>query len=112
MDWNSLFPLVNPFVPNPELQKPENNFIENAISNGIEKGVGNVGDKIIHAGQTRLEGFMQNLPAIMAIGVTCYIVYIGFKTLWTGKLNDIIKIMPVIMFYIMFKLVWVCCILK
>lgn len=112
MDWKSLFPIVNPFVPNPDLQLPENNFIESAISNGIEKGIGNVGDKIIHAGQVKLQGFMQNIPDIIQIGVVCLIVYIAFKTLFTGKTENLAKVCPILMMYTIFKLVWNTCVLR
>lgn len=112
MNWESMFPLVNPFVPNPELQQPENNFIEGAISNGIEKGIGNVGEKVIHAGQMKLEGFMQNVPSIIEIGVICFLIYIAWKTLFTGNTKDLSKAVPCLFIYTLFKLVWNTCVLR
>lgn len=103
----ALFDIPNPFVYNPAFDQPENNFIEKGISNGIEKGLGNVGDKIIHAGEVKLESAMVNLPELASLALICYLIYLGYKMFIVHDTKlDISKIYPIVMVYIIFKLVW------
>lgn len=101
-----LFKIVNPFEHNPDLDLPEDNFIENSISSGIEKGLGNMGDKIIHAGQLKLEGILQNLPELATIALVCYFIYIGYTTMLKKEIPDLSKIFPITMIYVIFRLIW------
>jgi len=97
---------INPFVPNPAFNEPENNFIERGISSGIEKGLGKVGDSILHAGQLKLQGFAENLPELAGIALVCFYVYIGYKTFFKYDNNDLAKIFPITMLYVIFRLFW------
>jgi hypothetical protein len=101
-----LFKVVNPFKHNPDLDSPEDNFVENAISSGIEKGIGNIGDKIVHFGQLKLEGILQNLSELATIALVCYYVYLGYKSMLKRDMLDLSRIFPVTMIYIIFRLVW------
>ncbi len=98
--------LVNPFVRNPSFDQPENNFIEQGISNGIERGLGKIGENILHAGQLKLESFAQNLPQLLGIALVSYYVYIGYKIFFKQNTKDLEYIFPVTIAYIIFKLFW------
>jgi len=99
--------IVNPFIANPSLNTPEqSNFIERGISNGIEKGFGAVGDKIIHAGQLKAQSFAENLPQLLGMGLICFYCYVGYKTMFSPAKNDLSKVFPVTMVYIIFRLFW------
>ena len=75
-----LFQLPNPFVPNPNFSTPQDNFIQKGISDGIEKGIGKVGDNILHAGQVKTESFAHNLPELATLALIMYFMYLGYMT--------------------------------
>jgi|GEM_PF-6746501 len=102
---------VNPFIPNPAFAKPEEaNFIEKGISNGIEKGLGNVGDKVLQAGKVKTESMMHNLPEIATLALVMYLIYLGYMSFIRkdGRKREIdfSRMYVVFMVYIVFKLFW------
>ena len=100
---------VNPFVHNPALDVPQDNFIQKGISDGIERGMGKVGDNLIHAGQVKTESFAHNLPEIATLALIMYLIYLGYMSfIKSGQKQEMnfSKIYPVFMVYIVFKLVW------
>jgi len=101
---NVLVSLVNPFVPNTSFSEPESNFIERGISSGIEKGFGAIGDRLVHAGQLKAQNLAQNLPELAGLALVCYYCYVGYKTLFKPQENDLSKIFPVTMVYIIFRM--------
>jgi len=102
---NVLVGFANPFVPNPDFAQPEQaNFIERGISTGIEKGFGAIGDKILHAGQLKAQSLAENLPQLVGMALVCYYCYVGYKTLFKPQENDLSKIFPVTMAYIIFRM--------
>ncbi len=98
--------LVNPFVRNPEFDKPEDNFIERGISNGIERAFDNMGDKILHAGQLKLESFAKNLPELASVALISYLVYLGYKAFIKKDIPDFTNVYTSIMLYTIFRLFW------
>lgn len=101
--------LTNPFSHNPNFDTPESNWIESSISSGIEKGLGAIGDKIIHAGQVKAQSFAENLPQLASLALISYLCYLGYKTFLKNGANTeeiFSKIYPAIMVYIVFKLFW------
>lgn len=104
---NPLFQIQNPFNTNPNFSTPEDNFIERGISNGIEKGVGKVGDKILNAGSVKAENFAHNLPEIASLALISYLIYLGYKSFVKKDAQiELEKIYPAFMIYIIFKLFW------
>ena len=106
-----LFQLPNPFVPNPNFNTPEDNFIERGISNGIERGIGKVGDNIMSRGQVKLDSFAHNIPEIATLVMICYLIYLGYKSFiihGRGKNYefDFSQLYTIFMIYIIFKLFW------
>ena len=106
-----LFQLPNPFVPNPNFNTPEDNFIERGISNGIERGIGKVGDNIMNRGQVKLDSFAHNIPEIATLAMICYLIYLGYKSFiinGRGKNYefDFSQLYTIFMIYIIFKLFW------
>jgi len=101
-----LFQFPNPFKRNPNFDTPENNFIEDGISSGIENAFGNIGDKILHAGQLKMEGFVQNLPQIASVSLMVYLVYLGYKSFIKHDAPDFTCVYTSIMVYTIFRLFW------
>jgi len=102
-----LFEIVNPFQYNPAFDQSQSNFIQEGISKGIEKGLGNVGDKILHAGEIKLKSFAQNLPELATLILISYFIYLGYKSFIKRDIEiDLAKIYPITMIYIIFRLVW------
>lgn len=106
-----LIQFPNPFVRNPNFDTPENNFIERSISNGIEKGIGSLGDKIIYSGQIKARSFAENLPELATLAMISYLIYLGYLSfIKSGKgvnVEEVFsKIYPAFMVYIVFKLFW------
>jgi hypothetical protein len=97
---------VNPFIPNPNLANPSDNFIERGISSGIEKGMGKFGENLLHAGQLKAQSFAENLPQLAGLALVCFYVYIGYKVFFTQSTKGLEKIFPITMLYIIFKLFW------
>lgn len=106
----SLFELVNPFVPNPALNQPQDNFIqkgiENGISSGIEKGMRKVSDNLFHVGQIKAQSFAENLPELATLALISYFIYLGYKVFIKHDSIELSKVYPITMIYIIFKLVW------
>ena len=98
------------FIPNPNFNStPEENFIERAISNGIEKGIGKVGDNLLHAGQVKTRSFAENLPELVTLALISYLIYLGYMSfIKNGNSVEVEalfkKIYPAFMLYIIFKL--------
>jgi hypothetical protein len=103
---DSLLGLQNPFTQNPDFSKPENNFIERSISNGIDRGIGNIFDRLLHLGQLKTQSFAENLPQIIGIAYVSYLVYLGYKTFFKYDAKYLDKIFPTTIVYIIFKLFW------
>lgn len=101
-----LFQFSNPFTENPNFNVPESNFIENGISKGIEKGIGNVGDKILHSAQIKTESFAQNIPQLASVGLMAYLIYLGYRTFLKKDLPDFSNVYTSIMVYTIFRLFW------
>lgn len=102
-----LFEIANPFQYNPTLDQSQNNFIQEGISKGIEKGLGNVGDKILNAGQVKAQSFAQNLPELATLALISYFIYLGYKSFIKRDVElDLSKIYPITMIYIIFRLIW------
>jgi hypothetical protein len=97
--------VFNPFT-DPPLEQPPNNFIERGITEGIEKGMGKIGDKILNAGVVKLDSFAHNLPDLVTMGLVSYYVYLGYKTFLTRKPTDLSKVFPITMVYIIFRIFW------
>lgn len=102
---------VNPFVRNPAFDTPENNFIERGISQGIENGLGRVGENIMEAGKVKTQSFAENLPELATLALISYIIYLGYMSfIKGGKSVDVealfSKLYPTFMVYIIFKLFW------
>lgn len=102
-----LFEIRNPFEYNPALDQPQNNFIQEGITKGIENGLGSVGDRILHAGELKLQGIAQNLPELATLGLISYFIYLGYKSFIKRDIDtDLSKIYPITMVYIIFRLIW------
>ena len=97
---------VNPFVRNPDFDKPESNFIEQGISNGIERAFGNIGNKILHSGQLKLESFAENLPQIASVSLMAYLIYLGYRAFLKRDIPDFTNVYTSIMVYTIFRLFW------
>jgi len=107
MSNTPLFEITNPFQYNPAFNQPQNNFIEESISKGIEKGFGSIGDKILHAGELKLKGIAQNIPELATLALISYFIYLGYKSFIKQDIElDLTKIYPITMIYIIFRLVW------
>jgi len=98
------------FIPNPNFNSmPEENFIERGISSGIEKGMGKVGENLLHAGQVKTRSFAENLPELASLAMISYLIYLGYMSfIKNGKTVEVEalfqKIYPAFMIYIIFKL--------
>lgn len=84
-------------------EEPKKSFIEEAISKGIERGFDAIGNKITSV----LYELAKGLPEIVDLMMICYIIYLGYICFLKRDIStNFTKLYPIIMMYIIFKLVW------